>query len=126
MLMNMRKTKEFPVSVNDGNGLNTDKENSITSFKEPTLTMETDIEAEVVEESTGVLQQSDGPSFKVGKAKVGDEFTGVLQQRNESAVEDDPNKVTVKYLESFNANRLRVPKQPPQEDNEEILQKAAT
>ena len=112
-----------PVSVNDGNGLNTDKENSITSFKEPTLTMETDIEAEVVEESTGVLQQSDGPSFKEGKAKVVDEFTGVLQQRNESAVEDDPNKVTVKYLESFNANRLRVPKRPPQEDNEEIYKR---
>ena len=48
--------------------------------------------------------------------------TKISQIHNTMAVEDDLNKVTVKYLESFNTNRLRVPKRP-QKDNEEIFKR---
>ena len=75
------------VNVNSKYRLNVDEINPLELSEEPIWTMETDVKAGAIEESSSVLQPL-----------------------NESAVGDDSKKVRVKRLESFNAKRLRIPK----------------
>ena len=56
------------------------------------------------------------------KAGAIDESTAVLLPLDESAEGDDPNKVTVKHLEFFDAKSLQIPKQP-REGNDEIIKR---
>ena len=51
-----------------------------------------------------------------------DKLLAVLQPVDESAV-DDPNKVTIKHLDSFDAKRLRIPKRPQMRINDNMFKR---
>ncbi len=83
-----------PFNVNVRSQLNSHEEKL---SQEPTLAIKTDV-------SAGAIHQS----------------SALSQPLVESGV-DDPNKVTVKHLDSFDAKRLRIPKRPQKGWNDSMI-----